>query len=104
MPSRRVWVTVAVSAALTLPGSAAGQTICGRPVQPLCSTDILAIESESDRQRCLDDVARYQEGLDEYLACLNEAIASAERTKTAVEEFRTCVNDGRADCSFEGAM
>jgi hypothetical protein len=47
-------------------------------------------------------VARFQEGLDEYLACLAGVVDDAERAQKAVAGFRACLNDGRSDCTFEG--
>lgn len=95
-------MAVAAAAIGGFSATSGGQTICSRPVQPLCSTDILPTDSDAGRQRCLDDSARFQEGLDEYLACLSGVVEDAERARKAVAGFRACLNDGRSDCTFEG--
>lgn len=40
------------------------QTICSKPVQPLCSMEGGSTGSEPERLRCLEDVGRYIDGLD----------------------------------------
>jgi len=59
-------------------------------------------DSDADRQRCLDDSARFQEGLDEYL---DLPLAGWRRRRTGAQggrRFPRLPHDGRSDCTFEG--
>lgn len=84
-----------------LPVSA--QTLCSKPVQPLCTTDMQATDTGPERLRCLEDTARYSEGLNDYRDCLNEALAAAERLVEDTKQFRDCLQDNGENCVIEDA-
>lgn len=79
----------------------AAQTLCNKPLQPLCSTDMQDFTDESERQRCVGDVNTFLEDLGNYRACLEGSMKSAEEALQSAERFRSCLEEGRDDCRLE---
>lgn len=84
--------------ALAFLGEAQGQTLCSMPVQPLCSTDITSVDTETEQQRCLDDIDRFMSNLTEYRVCLDDVLERAETIEETADAFRRCLREGRGDC------
>lgn len=94
----RVVATCCLVVVLT-PGLAA-QTMCSRPVQPLCSTDIQEVDTGPERLRCREDTARYIENLEIYRRCLAGIVDDADAQLEAAERFRSCLLDEEEGCSI----
>mgnify|MGYP000185683588 CR=1 FL=1 len=82
-----------------LPASA--QTMCSKPVQPLCTTDLQAVDTGPERLRCLEDTARYSDGLGDYRDCLDTTLARAEAMIEVLSQFRDCLRADRENCRVE---
>lgn len=80
---------------------ASAQTLCSKPVQPLCTTDMQATDTGPDRLRCLEDTARYLDGLNDYRDCLDASLANAESMVEATKRFRACLRDDGENCLIE---
>lgn len=102
---KRTLVTaVALVAALTafVPGGRlAAQTLCNKPLQPLCSTDVQNFADDTERLRCVGDTERFLEELRNYRDCLKGTLESAEEALKAGEAFGKCLEEGRDDCGLE---
>lgn len=88
---------------LAQPLTVSAQTLCSRPVQPLCTTDIQAVDSGPERLRCLDDIARYLAGLEEYRDCLGSAVEQSEAMLAAASRFRSCLREDGDSCVIEAS-
>lgn len=88
-------------AVATVSQGPAAQTLCSRPVQPLCSTDIQAADTGPERLRCREDVARYIDNLEDYGRCLEGAVDDADGELAAAREFRACLIAEDQGCSID---
>jgi hypothetical protein len=84
-----------------LVSDASAQTYCSLPIRPLCSTDVLATDTDTERMRCIGDTARYIEDLVSYRDCLANALGEAKEMVAASERFRNCLEEASDDCLIE---
>jgi len=66
-------------------GAAPGQQFCSEPVSPYCADPDSQYETMVQINRCKEDVASYEEELNDYEACIEESL---ERMRSDLEEAR----------------
>lgn len=91
---------LALTAVLALSGGApaGAMEFCSEPLPPVCADMGTAFEDETLARQCHQDVALFQERLDEYEACIVRQIAGhREEAATALERLE-CVMEQRGDC------
>lgn len=84
-----------------IPVTAAAQSACTIPVQPVCSTGVMANDTDSGKLRCESDIAKYIQDLEGYRGCLDAADKRAQQQVEQAKRFRECMKEGRKDCAFD---
>jgi hypothetical protein len=65
--------------ALFCPASdASAQALCSEPISPACVELDLTYDDDSAIARCEDDLRRFGEDLDEYVACIDRRVQELE--------------------------
>lgn len=80
---------------------AQAQELCSKPIQPICSTDMLTTTEEAERLRCRDDARRYEDAMTEYRNCLNAALKEAEEALQKAQNLSACLEAGQDKCSID---
>lgn len=83
---RRVLLFCVAAAALSGFGTAVGQEYCSEPVAPYCVDTDSEFDSLLQVNRCQDDLADYQQQVNEYESCITSQI---EGMRKALSEART---------------
>jgi hypothetical protein len=97
-PSRALAVLSLVVAPLFAAGPAGAQTLCTEPIVPACVDFDLTYDNEGSIQRCEEDLKKFDDQLDEYVACLDRRVDELETLRGETRERFTCRSEGRENC------
>ncbi len=86
---------------LPLADRAQAQELCSKPIQPICSTDMLTTTEEAERLRCRDDARRYEDAMTEYRNCLNAALKEADEALQKAQSLSACLEAGQEKCAID---
>ena len=65
---------------------------CTKPVAPLCATETGPFVDVDDFDRCRMRMLAYRDGIDTYVACLQEERQPLENEKPARDEFQSILS------------
>ena len=100
---------LALAALLSTGADLRAQSLCSKPVTPICATRIPAAdpapatEKPVARHRCIEDAGTYRERMQEYRQCLQGSVDEAERSLKAADAFIACLERGTVECHLDGA-
>lgn len=83
-PSKgRIWlIACAAMLGFLISGAAPGQQFCSEPVSPYCADPDSEYDTMVQINRCKEDVADYEEELNDYEACIEKSL---ERMRNDLE-------------------
>lgn len=92
--AKRVLLLCVAAAAFSAFGTAVGQEYCSEPVAPYCVDTDSEFDSLLQVNRCQDDLADYEQQLNEYETCITSQI---EGMRNALSEARAKLEQAKKE-------
>ena len=77
---------------------ASAQTLCSEPIMPTCVELDLTYDDVGATARCEDDLRRFSDDLDNYVACIDRRARELEELHDRAHEVFLCRSEGKVDC------